>query len=220
MEGPEVGRPQPLLTGLNQDHFITGADLGRWSSTRARWKRAAAAERGRKKSGPAARADARSCGPLRSFERLCGALAQMGLPAVAHARRARSRCDGQGSPSAWPGAPVYGVRAEALAPNSRADFLLKFSQRATGQGGRDRVRGARAPPHTRPRVRAAAPAACRTDLARARRPPPASRPRFALVATPLGTPRSLHVPTAPPALRARSLEPCARWRFHLLLPQR
>ena len=29
-----------------------GADLGRWSSTRARLKRAAAAERGRKKSGP------------------------------------------------------------------------------------------------------------------------------------------------------------------------
>ena len=48
----------------------------------------------------------------------------MGLPAVAQARRARSRRDSRGSPSAQSVAPVYGVRAEALAPNSWADFLL------------------------------------------------------------------------------------------------
>ena len=220
MEGPEVGRPQPLLTGLNQDHFTTGADLGRWSSTRARWKRAAAAGRGRKKSGPAARADARSCGPLRSFEHLCGALAQMGLPAVAHARRARSRCDSQGSPSARPGAPVYGVRAVALAPNSGADFLLTVLDDPTGQGGRDRVRGARAPP---------TPA-----LARAHRPRPhtwptpracaALRPPFALASPspPLPCPwhAAPHMPSTLPALHARSLGPRARWRRARQLPRR
>ena len=51
----------------------------------------------------------------------------MGLPAVVHARWGRSSCRGHGSPSAWLGAPVCGVRAVALAPDSRAEFLLKFS---------------------------------------------------------------------------------------------
>ena len=50
----------------------------------------------------------------------------MSLPAVARWRWGRSRCRGHGSPSAWLGAPVCGVRAVALAPDSRADFLLKF----------------------------------------------------------------------------------------------
>ena len=72
---------------------------------------------------PCARAHS---GPPRSLERICGGLAQMGLPAVARSRWGRSRCRGHGSPSAWLGAPVCGVRAVALAPDSRADFLLKF----------------------------------------------------------------------------------------------
>ena len=58
----------------------------------------------------------------------------MGLPAVGSARRARSRCDSRGSPSAWPGAPVYGVRAVALAPNSGADFLLTVLDDQRGKG--------------------------------------------------------------------------------------
>ena len=60
LDRPEVARPHPLLTGLNRDHFIRRADLGRSASTRARWMRAAAAERGRKKSGPSAHVPVRT----------------------------------------------------------------------------------------------------------------------------------------------------------------
>ena len=48
----------------------------------------------------------------------------MGLPAVVRARRFRSRCTGQLSPSARSGATVCRVRAEALARNSGAYYLL------------------------------------------------------------------------------------------------
>ena len=57
----------------------------------------------------------------------------------------------------------------------------------------------------------------------ARTPPSAhfARPRLALSA-PLPSPRPAapHVPSAPPALRARALGPHARWRLHRQLPQR
>ena len=104
------------------------------------------AEQQGQKSGQAARAKVRKSWPLRSLERLCGALAQTGLPAVARARRARSRCDSPPSPSAQSGARVCGVRAVALAPNSRADFLLTVSDGATGKVGKLESGGARAPP--------------------------------------------------------------------------
>jgi len=110
---------------------------------------------------------------------------QLGLPAVVRALRSRSRCSSPSSPSARPGAMVHGVRAVALAPNSRADYLLLLQVLSTGQGGRDRRRGARNPPHPRPRARAAAPPARLIDPARARRPPPASHTRLALYPRPL-----------------------------------
>ena len=181
--------PHPLLTGPFSAHFTTRAGVGGSASTRGRWNRAAAAEPRTKRSGVPARAQVRKSWPLRSLERLCGALAQTGLPAVARPRRARSRCDSPRSPSARSGATVCGVRAGALAPNSRADFLLKFCDGAAGQGGRDRVRRCARTPHTRPRARAATLPACRADPARVRRPPPAFHPRRALAAPPLPTPR-------------------------------
>ena len=171
-----------------------------WSARRRDWRRSP--RTGRRRSRRAAR------------------LAQMGLPAVARARWGRSRCRGHGSSSAWLGAPVCGVRAVALAPNSGADFLLKFSSTSTGQGGRDRRRGARSPPHTRPRARAATPPTRPTDPARVPRPPPAFHPRRALSAPPMPTLAAPHMPTAPPALRARSLEPRSRGQLHRQLPRR
>ena len=57
----------------------------------------------------------------------------MGPPAVARARRSRSRCSSHDSRSARPGAAVTGVRAPALPPNSRADFLLPPHGLSTGE---------------------------------------------------------------------------------------
>ena len=142
--------------------------------------RAVSADQQGQKSGQAACAKVRKSWPLRSLECLQGALAQTGLSAAALPRRARSRCDSPRSPSAQSGAPVYGVRAVALAPNSRADFLLKLFDGATGQGGQDRVRRCARTPHKRPRARAAAPPAHLTEPARLRRLPPAFDPRRAL----------------------------------------
>ena len=137
----------------------------------------------------AAAAQVRMSWPLRSLERLCGALAQMGLPAVARARRSRSWCSSPSSPSARPGAMVFGVGAEAPAPNSRAYYILKFFDGAAGQGGQDRLRRCARTPHTHPRARTATLPACRADPARVRRPPSAFHPRLALSAPPLPTPR-------------------------------
>ena len=113
----------------------------------------------------------------------------MGLPAVARACWGRSRCTGHSSPSAQLWAAVCGVRAVALASNSRVYYLLPPRDLSTGQGGRDRRRGARIPPHTRPRARAAAPPACQADPARVPHPPPAFHPRSALSAPLSPTPR-------------------------------
>ena len=113
----------------------------------------------------------------------------MGLPAVARACWGRSRCRGHSSPSAQLWAAVCGVRAVALASNSRVYYLLPPRDLSTGQGGRDRRRGARIPPHTRPRARAAAPPACQADPARVPHPPPAFHPRSALSAPLSPTPR-------------------------------
>ena len=113
----------------------------------------------------------------------------MGLPAVARACWGRSRCRGHSSPSAQLWAAVCGVRAVALASNSRVYYLLPPRDLSTGQGGRDRRRGARIPPHTRPRARASAPPACRADPARVPHPPPAFHPRRALSAPLSPTPR-------------------------------
>ena len=123
-----------------------------------------------RKSGPSARAHARSAGPLRSLERSCAGLAQMGVPAVARARCGQSCCRGHNSPSAQPGATICGVRAVALAPNSTADFLLHPHALSTGKVAEIRVRGARTKPLTRPSAHAAIPFVCWTDPPRA--PPP------------------------------------------------
>ena len=184
---PELGPPQPLLTGPCRDDFTRRADAGGSGSSRARWMRAARAVQRSKKSGPEARAQVRKTWPLRSLKRLWRALAQTALPAVVRPRRARSRCDSPRSPSAQSGATVYGVRAVALAPNSRVNFLLKFSCCATGQGGRKRVRRCARTPHARPRASAAAQPTPRPEPPRVSRPPPAPRPRFALPAPPMPT---------------------------------
>ena len=150
---------------------------------------AARAERMGQKSRQAARAQVRKSWPLRSLERLRGALAQTGLRAVALPLRARSHSDSPCSPNTQSGATVGGVRAVALASNSRVYYLLPPRDLSTGQGGRDRRRGARIPPHTRPRARAAAPPACQADPARVPHPPPAFHPRSALSAPLSPTPR-------------------------------
>ena len=105
----------------------------------------------------------------------------MGLPAVARARWGRSRCRGHGSPSAQLGAPVCGVRAIALAPNSRVDFLLKLSSTSTGKETEIELRRCVRTPRTGPRARAATLPARRADPARVPRPPPAFHPLVHLV---------------------------------------
>ena len=143
----------------------------------------------------------------------------MGLPAVARARWGRSRCRGHGSPSAWLGAPVCGVRAVALAPDSWADFLLTVldDQRGKVIEIDAEVRAARPTPALaraqRPRPHAGpTPHAC-----------PALRPHFtpAAPSPPLPCPRRAapHIPSTPPASRARSLGPRARWRRIWQLPR-
>ena len=118
--------------------------------------------------------------------------------------------------SAQSGATVCGVKAVALAPNSRAYFLLMVFEGATGQAGRDRVRRCACTPYTCPRARAAAPHARLADPARLRRPPPTVCLPFALASPspPLPGPwhAAPHLPSTPPALHARSLGPRARWR--------
>ena len=122
----------------------------------------------------------------------------MSLPAVARARWGRSRCRGHGSPSAWLGAPVCGVRAVALAPDSRADFLLKFFRCRRGKVIEidAEVRAARPTPALaraqRPRPHAGPiPHACpalRLPSARISPPPRPLRPSHAHAAPPRTSP--------------------------------
>ena len=168
LTGEEAITPE-LFEGADEgDVGCAAPDSGRTSCgllcrpSRARWMRAARAEQRGQKSGQAARAQVRKSWPLRSLERLCGGLAQRGLPAVGRARRARSRCDSPRSPSARSGATVCGVRAVALAPNARADFLLPQRALSTGEEAEIEAEGAR----TRPA----------SALARAQRPHPPPGP--------------------------------------------
>ena len=152
------------------------------------------------------------CGRVRCA--LWPACPQQQLPAVARARRSRSRCSSHGSRSARPGATVSGVRAPALPPNSRADFLLPPHGLSTGKQA-----------EIQSEVRADRPAPA---LARAQRPHSPAGPlrracaglrpscalRLALSAPPMPTLAALRMPTAPPALRACSMEPRARWRLY------
>ena len=97
--------------------FTARAGLGRCSSTRARWLRAAPAERGRKNFKVAARLDARLCCPPSSFEVRGAAWSCTGLAAVSLTERARVRRACHRSPSAGPHAAGPGYRAQARAPD-------------------------------------------------------------------------------------------------------
>ena len=148
------------------------------------------------------------CGRVRCA--LWPACPQQQLPAVARARRSRSRCSSHSSRSARPGAEVSGVRAPALPPNSGADFLLPLRGLSTGEVV-----------EIESEVRAPRPAPA---LARVQRPRPyagpiahacaALRPHstLPLPSPPLPCPRRVapHTPSPPPAVRARSLGPRAR----------
>ena len=141
---------------------------------------------------------------------LLRSLPQLGLPAVARARRTWRRCAGPRRPSARPSAPVGGVGVVALAPHRKPRWSTSTSRCSTGDeyemdGGGARTR------HT-------------PALARAQRshPPPgpitvaraALRPPCALASPspPLPCPRRAapSMPSTPPPLRARSLGPRAR----------
>ena len=172
---------------------------------------AAGAERMGQTSRQAARAQVRKSWPLRSLERLRGALAQTGLRAVALPLRARSHSDSPCSPNTQSGATVGGVRAVALAPNSGANYLLKFTRRATGAR---RPRSSSEVRAHRPRP----PSLARSDPARvlgrsrARAPPPARvspspRPRRPSLA-------HLTPPRTCPARRPRCVS--ARWALVLV----
>ena len=210
-----------MLTGHCRSDYIARADAGHSGPNQARRMSAARAERMGQTSRQAARAQVRKSWPLRSLERLRGALAQTGLRAVALPLRARSHSDSPCSPNTQSGATVGGVRAVALAPNSGANYLLKFT--STRDGGKEaeiQFGGARSPP---------TPA-----LACAQRPCPragpitracaAPRPRFTLAAPspplPCAPHAAPHLPSTPPALRVRSLGPRARWPRVRRLSQR
>ena len=116
-----------------------------------------------------------------------------------------------------------GVGAEALAPISRADYLLHHQVLWMGKVAEieSKVCAPR-PAHALARA-AAAPPACRTGSARARRPPPTSRPRLALSALtpPLPCVRRMAPRTCPERRprHARSWGLRARWGRILKLPR-
>ena len=74
--------------GLRRPASIARADVEGWSSTRGRWNDDTPATPWGQKFRPSACVPARIRGPLHSLERLCGCLAQLGLPAVARAAAA------------------------------------------------------------------------------------------------------------------------------------
>ena len=134
----------------------------------------------------------------------------MGLSAVVRGRRFRSRCTGQLSPSARSGATVCRVRAEALARNSGAYYLLTVLDARRGKVAKieSEVRAPRPAPALaraqRPRLHdgpvSHARAALRPPRALASSSPHLPRPRHA----------APHMPSTPPALHARALGPRAR----------
>ena len=87
---------------------------------------------------------------------------QLGLPAVARARRTWRRCAGPRRPSARPSAPVGGVGVVALAPHRKPRWSTTTLRCSTGEDDDIEFGGARAP-HT-------------PALARAQRPHPPAGP--------------------------------------------
>ena len=98
---PRLGRHHLCASkGLRRPASIARADVEGWSSTRGRWNDDTPATPWGQKFRPSACVPARIRGPLHSLERLCGCLAQLGLPAVARAAAAAgARAQARAAPS-------------------------------------------------------------------------------------------------------------------------
>ena len=145
------------------------------------------------------RADAKNCPPqpAHRYEKvgLCARLSAFAEPWPRWACRPLRARAGAGADATAPAVPARGWVQRSAGPGppplprTLGPTSSSRSSTGNGQGGRGRVRGARTPPRTRPRARAATAPICRADRARVRRPPPAFHPPLALSAPPLPTPR-------------------------------